>query len=276
LLIENGYLYLIEFINNNEGCTIEQVVEGLKENFSRVPIYQKLKILLKEGVVKDESTNRRDRRLYVDKNNPSVSIPQQLRDIEKRFKNLLNKSEIQLQNTPAKDFDIDYIIELLEVGGLRSYFVHLMILQLIADSVIIHSTTIWINKFRDKDALDRLYAYVYTKLASLNSHYLSYLSNIQHGYLERIRFDGSAVCRVLSPIQLMYVSRSVYKEIGMQGEVEAVFDSLWIFNKDVQKFLFPEIKHYKWDFKYESDDWRKLLEIYENNPDQTAHNFYLQ
>lgn len=45
--------------------------------------------------------------------------------------------------------------------------------------------------------------------------------------------------------------------------------------RDILKFLFPEIELYKWDFKYNGDDnWRKLLEIYENNPNQTTYNYY--
>ncbi|HEY6667698.1 MAG TPA: hypothetical protein VI033_00955 [Candidatus Nitrosopolaris sp.] len=285
-MIDDEYRELIEFISSNQGCTAEQLVEGLKDKVSRVPVYERLKILLKEGVVKDESTNRRDYRLYVDRNNPSISIPQQLENIEKRFKNLLNESEpywTQFEKTMDKasdkvayDSDPDLFIELITATGLRSYSAPTMILQIISDSIIIHSTTIWISKFHDKDALNKLFANVYIKLASLTSHYLSYLSNIQYGHLERIKFGGAAFNRAFSPIQLMYVSRSTYKEIGMLGEVELLLDSLWIFNKDVQKLLFPEIEIYKWDFKYEVDDWRKLLEIYENNPTQTAHNFYLQ
>jgi hypothetical protein len=58
----------------------------------------------------------------------------------------------------------------------------------------------------------------------------------------------------------------------MEKQVEQILDLIWKFNEDIQKFLFPEIEHYKWDFNHNVDDWRKLLEIYENNPDQTAHN----
>ena len=53
-----------------------------------------------------------------------------------------------------------------------------------------------------------------------------------------------------------------------------MYDLLWEFNKDILKFLLPEIELYKLDFKYEIDDWRKLLKIYENNPDQTIYNYY--
>ena len=84
-----------------------------------------------------------------------------------------------------------------------------------------------------------------------------------------------AANRILSPLQLMYASRKIYTEIGLKKEVEEMLDLLWKFNEDIQKFLFPEIELYKWDFKYNGDDnWRKLLEIYENNPNQTTYNYY--
>jgi len=44
--------------------------------------------------------------------------------------------------------------------------------------------------------------------------------------------------------------------------------------RDILKFLFPEIELYKWDIKDNVDNnWRKILEIYEHNPNQTAYNY---
>jgi hypothetical protein len=60
----------------------------------------------------------------------------------------------------------------------------------------------------------------------------------------------------------------------LEKQTEEIFDLLWEFNKDILKFLFPEIELYKLDFKYGVDNWRRLLEIYENNPDQTPYNYY--
>lgn len=64
--------------------------------------------------------------------------------------------------------------------------------------------------------------------------------------------------------------------MGLEKQTEEIFDLLWHFNQDILKFLFPEIEFYKWDFKYGADNWRKLLEIYENNPHQTLHNYYIR
>ncbi len=68
--------------------------------------------------------------------------------------------------------------------------------------------------------------------------------------------------------------RKRYKEVGMGEEIEGILDSLWEFNKNIQNLFFPEIELYKWDFKYGVEDWRKIIEILENNPTQTAYNYY--
>ena len=150
-----------------------------------------------------------------------------------------------------------------------------MILRIITDSITIHSTIIWL--FRDRGTLNKLFAFVFSKLAFLNSDYVQYLNQIRYGNRERVMVDSSAFNRILSPLQLMYASRKIYTEIGMKKEIEEMLDLLWKFNKDIQKVLFPEVELYKWDFKYNVDDnWRKLLEIYENNPNQTASNYYLK
>lgn len=49
---------------------------------------------------------------------------------------------------------------------------------------------------------------------------------------------------------------------------------LWKFNKDIQNLLIPEINRYKWNSESDCDDWKRFLEIYENNPNQNAYNLY--
>ena len=41
-------------------------------------------------------------------------------------------------------------------------------------------------------------------------------------------------------------SRKIYKNIGMEKEIEEMLDLIWKFNEDIQKFLFPEIEFYEW------------------------------
>jgi len=70
----------------------EDVVEGLKDQISRVPVFDILKELLQDGTIIDVSTNRRDHKLYVNDDNLLVSVPRELEEFEKAFISLLQKS----------------------------------------------------------------------------------------------------------------------------------------------------------------------------------------
>jgi hypothetical protein len=195
---------------------------------------------------------------------------------EQAFRNLLNKSEKYLQRMDKQKLAPDLLFEYATGYYITMYLWPAFILRIITDSLLQHSTTIWITKYRDKNTLNQLFTIVFMKLLSLNSDYAKYLKNIRRGDIERAQVKEAAFTRNLSPLQLMYASRKVYKQIDMENQIDEMLDLLWKFDKDIRKFLFPEIEFYKWDSKYNVHDWRNLLEIFENNPDQTAHNFLTQ
>jgi hypothetical protein len=277
---------ILKYIRSNLGCTRADITRGLEGIVSKKTIDKCVKKMITEGKIeeKKEKQNSRDIRLYVKEDNPAVYVHLQLEEIEKIFRDLLYKSEKFWQGLKKWQDEVwkkklekltaDLFIESLVGPKSLVYFVPTNVLRIITESITIHSTTIWL--FRDRGTLNKLFAYVYSKLASLHSDYVKYLNKIRYGNRGRVIVDNAAFNRILSPLQLMYASRKIYTEIGMKKEVEEMLDLLWKFNEDIQKFLFPEIELYKWDFKYNVDNWRKILEIYENNPNQTASNYYLK
>jgi hypothetical protein len=141
-------------------------------------------------------------------------------------------------------------------------------------SVTEHVMVRWINVIRDKDVLNQLISNAFSRLAFLNQCYIDYVSNNKLHTFEAISLQSAVAGKGFSVLVSMYVCKKISKEMGLEKQTEEIFDLLWQFNKDTLKFLFPEIELYKWDFKYGVDDWRKLLEIYENNPHQTLYNYY--
>jgi hypothetical protein len=91
----------VDYISNHQGCKAEEVVEGVRPQLSRVPVYEILKDLIKEGTVNDQATNRRDHKLYVDFNNLLVSVPKELEEFKKVYSNLLEESKERIRQ---KDF----------------------------------------------------------------------------------------------------------------------------------------------------------------------------
>jgi DNA-binding MarR family transcriptional regulator len=269
---------IIDYIRSHQGCTKADITRDLQGIISKKTIDKLVDEMIKEGIIdsKKERENSRNIKLFVKEDNPAVYVPLQLEEIETAFKKLLHKSERYYWRHIAKKLEEEsnlYSFFKLQYGvNADIYNGPTFIIRLITDSIMIHSTMIWIDKFRDKDTLNKLLNDAFMKLASLNKHYVKYLNSIRRRDIERAKLKNAILSRALSVLQLMYGSKKVYKAIGMEEEVEQILDLVWKFNDDIQKFLFPEIEHYKWDFKHNIDDWRKLLEICENNPGQTAHN----
>src|SRR5918995_3220973 len=274
---------ITKYIRINQGCTKANITRGLQGIISKKTIYKIVDEMIKNKIIEDkkEKQNSRDIKLFVKDDNPAVLVPLQLEEIEIAFDNLLSKSEKRQQEIQEsideewKTFKFYMYIKSLIGAESLVYFGPAMILRIVIDSITLHSTIRWIGKYGDKSNLNKLFTEVFKKLASLNIRYIDYLNNIHYCQIGKAQFNNAALNRALSPLQLMYMSRRLYKEIGIREEIERMLDLLWEFNNDIQNFVFPEVELYKWDFKYGVDSWKKLLEIYENNPNQTTYNHYL-
>lgn len=84
---------IISYIKKNLGCKAEDIVEGVKDKISRRPVFDILKILVSEGVIKDEKTNRRDHRYFPNTENESLIVKNELMDFKDKFFALLEKTQ---------------------------------------------------------------------------------------------------------------------------------------------------------------------------------------
>jgi hypothetical protein len=60
----------------------------------------------------------------------------------------------------------------------------------------------------------------------------------------------------------------IFSKFEMQKEIEPVLDSMWKINSEYKQNAYPEPMLYGWDFG-ERDDWRKLMELQKQHPDET-------
>ena len=180
---EDAKRTLIEFIINNQGCNAEYIVDGLKEQISRAPIFGALKDLVVEGIVQDRPKNRMEHRYFVDTTNPSILIPQQLENIVRAFRALLRECEIKRRDSieqynkafykmwnelGTKDANESTVIEfrqsLIQAGSPDVYYAPMVILRMIEYSIMEHTMVGWVNVIRDRDTLNQLISNVFSKL----------------------------------------------------------------------------------------------------------------
>jgi hypothetical protein len=128
----------------------------------------------------------------------------------------------------------------------------------------------WPETVKKEDIIKKLYSILFSKINDMQFRISEKLRSTKAGDFYQIT--------QLSVYQRIYrtdkFQRHVEKfnHVGIK-EIDNVLDSLWSIDKDFRQTSFPEPLIYKWDFDYEKDNWKKLLDIQRKHPEQTYHNF---
>ena len=78
---------VIDFISEHQGCMAEDLVEGVQDFIGRGKVFNILKNLKDEMIVKEEKSkpNSRNIKLFVIKGNPLVTVPKKLYEFKASF-----------------------------------------------------------------------------------------------------------------------------------------------------------------------------------------------
>jgi hypothetical protein len=87
---------IIEFIRSKPYCNAEDIVQGVKNDISRVTVFKMLHKLSENGVVQrylenNQKRNAREHKLFVNEGNPLVSVRLELEKFESAYFPLLNR-----------------------------------------------------------------------------------------------------------------------------------------------------------------------------------------
>lgn len=129
---------------------------------------------------------------------------------------------------------------------------------------------LWPNEIKDKHVLAELYNKVFTKIADMRRMMYQALSSFHGGQFNQ-RFTNYAMNKIYATDNLLK-HINVFKNSGLEKEIEPLLDSTWNIYKECIDRAFPEPLMYQWNFDYNKDDWKKILEIHTQHPDQTYDN----
>ena len=87
---------IIEFVEDHPGYLTEQVCEALEQVMSRKTFFKELAILKEKGEIIVKNKNKRDKELYVNKNNLLITVPKELEQFEKDFLDLVETISFKL------------------------------------------------------------------------------------------------------------------------------------------------------------------------------------
>jgi hypothetical protein len=263
---------IVDFISEHQGCNAEYVKNGVKDYIGSVKVFRILKDLKEENIVigKKIKPNSREIQLYINNDNLLVSITRELEEFEKAFFKLLEKAELEFEEKyvaiPSQTRNLS-IQDQLEYS--KMFFLIIYPLQIFDEMVNVYnfySILLWPKKIQDKDTLKELYTVVLTKIANMRVRIVEILRPLASGLVDALM--NSKFLDSLYATRNMMDYHRAFSEFGMQKEIEPVLDSMWKINSEYKQNAYPEPMLYGWDFGA-TDDWRKLIELQKQHPDET-------
>jgi|SRR5829696_2520973 len=271
---------IIEFIRSNPYCNAEDVVQGVKDDISRVTVFKVLRRLIESGAVKsnlenEQKRNSRDHKLFVDENNPLVSLPLELEKFESAYFKLLYEAlpKIQLIMDQREDKALDPTMKRKLTSQLPILLAALLeLFWTMVYVCLFQFLFLWSQKISDKKVLQQLYSMVFSKIGDMQMQ-LSKAIKVSEG--------GETILDTALQIKLRHELEfggylDSFKQLGMEKEIESTLDSLWRLIGDLQPNVFPEPKLYGWSFNHGKDGWRKLMRLLEQHPESEPYRDFIK
>jgi RNAse (barnase) inhibitor barstar len=222
----------MDFMRENQGCNAQDIVDGIKKDLSRGPIFDTLSELIKEGAVTNEKVNRREHRFFLNGDNPLVSIPVELDHFKDYFFKLIDEVN-RRSATKITEFDKKYPDQLRDPMIKRSRLLYslLALYQHLVGMYVLRSLSMWPKKIKDKEVINKLYTEVFNRLQEIQLKLTSELFAPSDEFrLYDIAVEGLFE---LKPDELHSVAHAFHR-IGVDKQFESVLDSLWeISNKSI-------------------------------------------
>jgi hypothetical protein len=269
---------VLDSISENQGFPTEWIFQSVENHMSRGTFFRILTGLKKDQLVtvQKDRPNSRDNKLYVDSNNLLILIPRELEEFEGAFFILLENAK--------KKFDQQYLsikYDSLMISSRHDPPDYTPILPLMrkplfmfhemVNVIVLRAMALWPLKIQNKEILAKLFTIVFTKIASMRSRISEIYRFTLAGDMDLMLQD--TILDRLYATETMIENMETFSRFGLQTEIERVSDSLWNIYRDYKRHSFPEPYLYGWNFNYENDDWRKLMNIQKKFPDQTYRNY---
>jgi hypothetical protein len=268
---------IIEYIANNPGCNKQKVVKALEGRLSRVPVLKIIEEIEQDDIVNrlTDRENSREHKLYVNNNNIVVTVSNELKEFEEAFFSSFRKVKekfealyLETWTQYSSDLSKCDLSKMHPIVNLISELFH--IFYEVVDIYMIRSMMVWPKKIQDRDILKKLYSIIFTKIADMQLRMSDLLSTTVAGDFNPIN-QLSIRGKIYSTKKLMEHFDN-FRNCNMEKEIEQVLNSTWRISNEYKQVVYPEPNLFKWDFNYQIDDWKKLIKLQKQHPDQTFPN----
>lgn len=237
-------------------------------------------------VVRNDKPNKHNtKHLYINNESLYLLVLEQLGNFQKSFFSYLgklmqqyNESYMYIKVLSSIKQPYDDLLEKLKTT-------HSTIMELvltfyeIVDVYTFYSILVWPIDIQDKDSLKKLISSVFSRIVDIQIQMVESVRSLKVDKFNPLKTmpdsnNWPAISARIYSTEKLVRHLDQFKKSNMTEDGELLLDLIWKIKKDVKKKAYPEPAEYGWDFDYQKDDWRKLLQLQKEHPDQT-HDHYI-
>jgi hypothetical protein len=272
---------IIDYLKANPGSNQQDIVRHLEDKISRQTVLKDVDQLQHDETIyyKKQKENSRDHNFYVKDDNILLSVSKELDEFDKNYFSALTKIKEKFDKLYLKTKK-DHVISETKEQNLVVFKPLLNVLSQtveilyeVLDVYILRCILVWPKAVKKEDIIKKLYSIVISKISDIQFRMSEILSSFNAGNFYLVT--------QLSVYQRIYGTANLQRHLNdfkdaEISEIEPLLDSIWKINKDLLSNSCPEPALYKWDFDYEKDNWKKLLDLQRKHPEQTYPNLTKQ
>ena len=175
---------IVDYVGTHQGCTAQDIVDGVIDKISRIPVFNIIRQLVNDGILRDDKINRRDHRYFVVENNLLVTVPKELDEFARNYYFILDKVQVCLADKDLarkraerfrwsrKSVTPEKLLQMSEVAKhvLMDPAVDVFFAQVIVYNL--RALSVWPSVIKDSEVLSRLYSIVFFKFNEIRNFLL--------------------------------------------------------------------------------------------------------
>jgi predicted transcriptional regulator len=250
--LEKREQLVIEYLNKNAGSTKEQVVDGLKNDYSRIPVLNSINKLLEKGLIIKEANNNRKRtyHLFVNYQNIVTSLREELAAFKHFYFELLDQAIPVINNLLKDESEEGKYFQYWKLLNVLIYpYKYLCIMYVTSDIFL------WHRRPLDNDTLHRKFEIFFKTTKKIHNKLLKIWPDSESESIVGLILFSSSFGFSKSYIEQMLER---FEEYGLSDSVEPVLDVLWKISYPILPLVDPS--SYNEHLKNGTlKDWRAVL-----------------
>jgi hypothetical protein len=259
---------VIDYVQTHPGCSKEEIWNVKENKIGKKKLNRILPDLIEEGIIEEGEPRGRKRPLFVNGANPYTVVLSELKNFEKIYFSILNKTINACTNgrylgdleKPSYDSDVEDLVKSVNAAALMWQPLH--IFYGFMELYIYKLITNWSREIRDKDVLQKVNNMIFAKLTQMRMDTYKIMKSASDG-VGSASIQLSHVKLQMNTIYRLNENLKTLKKYDMEKEVDLLskfIDRIFVNEETRSYFRHKKGRLYRWDSKYKKEDIKDLAE----------------